>query len=557
MSIRDNLLPYNSSFNYGIDGWQSYISGNLSSELTDFYIGSGSLKVTKTSTSDNSGAYVVSSRRGIASANSVYSASAYVKVPTGQESVGIQLSIRYYDSTGTSISSTSSLSNTTVTSSDGWVRVKLENKTAPANTAFADVVVYQNSGTKTIGNYYLIDAVKLENSAISTQYIEERNQDQENKKVNLSLTPLPIPTVSGMQLNADIMLNDIVFNTIDENDVVWVCSDIQGWWELPDSEVPNLTRGLDDGSYDVRGRYTNRNLSFVGSILAPSPEAAVVARNRLIEAINLIHKGGWLLVNENPTKGAFVRISGKPEIANTKARGRIDFSIGLRAANPIKYKWNWEDVNGYVTKNVSNGGSNVLRNEGNIDVPILFTISANATSNLTAPIYVNNTSNSQILTIVKNLRAGNYSVNIANSERTSNIVTLTVASHAFLVGDRVSISNVTTSSPVDRTSLNEPNVTITSTTGTTITYTSVTGGTDLTSNVTNGKIGLSSADTLEVDTYNKSALLNGSANYARSYIDALVDWTTLKPGDNTITFSSVGGSGSNVLYIQYRSGWIG
>ena len=634
--IRDNLI-YNPSFKNGTTGWSVATSGTLSSDTSDYFIGSSCLKITKTSATSDSGILSATGYKAVAAIGDIYSASAYVKVPSGQESIEARCSIRWYDSAGTFLTVTSG-TLTTITNTDGWVRLKTENKTAPASTAFADVIVYQDSGSKTIGNYYLVDAVKLENSAIATQFIEPREQDEENKKVNIGLTPLPIPHITGMQLNADIMLNDIVFNTIDENNVVWVCSDIDGWWNLPDSEVPDLTRGLDDGSYDVRGRYSARNLTFTGSLLCPDPATAAVARNKLIEAIDLIHSGGWLLVAEDPTKAAFVRLSGRPEVNNTNARGRIDFSIGLRAANPIKYAWNWEDPDGYETTTVSNDSSAVLGNNGNTNVPIVFTISGGTSTNLTAPITINNTTLDQTLTVVKDLRSAAYSVNVTRSERAGNVVTLTTAGHDFYIGDTVSVENISIVIPITRsertgttvtlttaghsfiindvvtianvttagrTGLNEASRTITGVTATTITYTSATGGTladavtngditlvgadnrsslnkaaatvtDTTANtvtyvvstsgtlvdaVTSGTIGLDSADTLEVDTYNKTALFNGSAFYdggsvsARSWIDPLVDWIVLKPGDNTITFTDSGGTTD--LTVKYRSGWIG
>ena len=550
--ISQNLLSYNSSFVDGPAGWTTYTSGTPTLETSDSFIGYGCLKVTKTSTSSDSGVYTATAFQPALTVSGVYSASAYIKIPTGQESGTFTVSIQYYNSG--SLVSTSAGTGVAITSSSGWTRVSVKNVTAPSSgvTNIA-VLIYQSAGFKTIGNYYLVDAVKLENSANITQYIEARDQGQENKKVNTALSPLPIPHITGMQLRADIMLNDIVFNTIDENDVVWVCTDIEGWWSLPDSEVPDLTRGLDDGSYDVRGRYSSRNLTFTGSILAPSADTAATARNKLIKAIDLIHSGGWLLVDEVPTKAAYVRISGKPNITSANARGRIDFSIGLRSANPIKYAWNWEDTNGYETTTVSNGSSAVLNNTGNTDVPITFTITGGSSANLTAPITVNNTSTSptQTLTVVKNLRSAAYSVNITNSERTGNTVTLTTAGHSFYVGDIVTIANVTTSG---RTGLNEAARTITGITSTTITYTSANSGT-LASLATDGDIGLDSADTLVVDTYNKSVLLNGSATNARSYVDALVDWIVLQPGNNTITFTDSGGTTD--MTVKYRPGWIG
>jgi len=551
--IRENLLPYNTSFIDGTSGWTAYVSGTLSSETSDSFIGYKCIKVTKTSATDDSGIYTNATYRPDVTLSDVYSASAYIKVPEGQESGTFRLAIAYYN--GASFVSSDFGTPTAIDSSMGWTRITSENQTAPSSgvTKMA-AIVYQDSGNKTIGNYFLIDAVKIENSAIVTQYIESRDQGQENQKVNIALSPMPIPHLTGMQLNADIMLNDIVFNTIDENNVVWVCSDIDGWWNLPDSEVPELTRGLDDGSYDVRGRYASRNLTFTGSLLCPSPETAVVARNKLIQAIDLIHKGGWLLVAENPDKAAFVRLSGRPDVTNTEARGRINFSIGLRAADPVKYSWNWEDPDGYVNATVLNGSSAVLTNDGNTNVPITFTISGGSSANLTAPITINNTTLGQTLTVIKTLRGAQYSVNITRAERTGYVVTLTTAGHNFYVGDVITISGVTTSGSPRTTLNNDIGVTISNVTATTITYTGLTSGT-LTDLATDGAIGLDNADTLVVDTYNKSALFNGSATNARSYIDALVDWTLLAPGDNTITFTDSGGTTD--MSVEYRSGWIG
>jgi hypothetical protein len=553
--IRDNLI-YNPSFSSGTTGWSGHNSATIAAITSDKYIGSQCIQVTKVSTSIDSGVFGEASYRPNITLSAVYSASAYIKVPVGQESIDARLAISYYN--GATLVTDSLGPVTTIDSSMGWTRVTLEDQTAPSSgVTNVTVLVLDDKATKTIGNYYYIDAVKLENSAVATQFIEDRDQGQENKKVNIALSPLPIPHITGMQLNADIMLNDIVFNTIDENNVVWVCSDINGWWNLPDSEVPDLTRGLDDGSYDVRGRYSARNLTFTGSLLCPDPESAAIARNKLIEAIDLIHKGGWLLVAEDPTKAAFVRLSGRPEITNTNARGRIDFSIGLRAANPIKYEWNWEDPDGYEIATVTNDSSAILANDGNTNVPIVFTIAGGASANLTAPITVNNTTLDQTITVVKTLRSAAYAVNITRSERAGNVVTLTTAGHSYYIGDTVTVANVTTSG---RTGLDEAARTITDVTANTITYVSANSGT-LSDLATNGDIGLDSADTLEVDCYNKTALFNGSSFYnggtisARSFIDPLVDWIVLAPGNNTITFTDSGGTTD--LTVKYRSGWIG
>ena len=69
------------------------------------------------------------------------------------------------------------------------------------------------------------------------------NQKQENYYANLGLTPLPQPHLTGMKLQEDISLNDFVFNRIDEFGVVWVITNIEGWWTLPSPEIPDLKRG--------------------------------------------------------------------------------------------------------------------------------------------------------------------------------------------------------------------------------------------------------------------------------------------------------------------------
>jgi hypothetical protein len=128
---------------------------------------------------------------------------------------------------------------------------------------------------------------------------------------------------------------------------------------------------------------------------------------------------------------------------------------------------------------------------------------------------------------------------------------LTFASHEFNVGDIITISGISTSG---RTGLNESGRVITDTSLSTITYESATTAT-LATLATNGAAALTAADVLVIDTYNKSATLNGLAVVARSFIDTLVDWISLSPGANTITYDPT--AGSTTLTVQHRSGWIG
>lgn len=217
-----------------------------------------------------------------------------------------------------------------------------------------------------------------------TTSLNQFSQADENKVVNKALSPLPEPYLTGLKLNQDIVLGDLTLNKIDANDVVWVCSDLDGWWNLPEPEFPDLNRGWGDGSYDSVGRYTSRLINLNGSFLTQSPSQVEVARQTLIDAINLVYKGANLIVYETVPKVSFVRLSGKPEITSTKARGRHDFSIGLKAPDPIKYQYL---ANTYNEITLSSGGSNTIANAGNTRTPILFELSGTITGGIITNTY--------------------------------------------------------------------------------------------------------------------------------------------------------------------------
>jgi len=440
------------------------------------------------------------------------------------------------------------------------------------------------------------------------------NQAQENDLVNRALSKVPYPHLTGLRLSSDIRINGLTLNTIDEYDVLWVCTDIDGWWNMAPSEIPDIPRGLDDGSYDVRGRRSARILSLTGSIIPQRPEDAPAARERLMEAIDLTYSGGWLYVDEEPTKAAYVRLSGQPMISNVNRRGRIDFSIPLKVADPIKYSWNYSDGNGYTSAALTSGTT--VTNSGNALVAGVFTV----TGPVTAPAYIVNTgpdASVQTIKIVKNLRTNAYLANVANSELSSGIATLTAAGHTFYVGDVVNVANVssnynatdavvtavsTSTVSYAKTVANIVSITHTSNTATITTATNhgLTNGTtiyvggssnpfldgagvvantanttftitktlanqetgyggavsrQISSAVATGTITLSTTDTLEIDTYNGTVLYRGLPDNSRSTLAVNVDWIKLLPGTNTFTFSKQAGAGT--CTIKYRSGWIG
>jgi hypothetical protein len=265
-------------------------------------------------------------------------------------------------------------------------------------------------------------------------------QSEENKLVNKALTKLPIPHFSGLKLEADIKIGTLVLNTIDEETgVVWVCTDIQGWWNLPDPELPDLPRGWGDGSYDAKGRWASRILTLNGSFLTQDPDQVEAARAKLLDAISLVYRGDWLVVNETPvTKGTFVRLSGRPEIDTVSARGRTNFSIGLKAADPIKYEYIEENSDGYnivtLTANSSGDATATITNAGNVSVPIIVELAKSFTIPAPSdPPTITNATSDQAITII----AGTSSTNQLEID-TYNREVLEVE---YLAGQVVSVEN--------------------------------------------------------------------------------------------------------------------
>lgn len=236
-------------------------------------------------------------------------------------------------------------------------------------------------------------------------------QSRENKAVNKSLTSMPYPHIEGLNLGADVVFNELTLNTIDANGVVWIVTDILGWWNLPDSEIRDVPRGWADGSYDVTGKWKSRMLTLNGVILPPDPSLVPAARNTLLSNAALVYDGAWLRVYETPQKAAFVRLSGTPSINTVNARGRTEFSIGLKAPDPIKYQWNDFSFDGsgvldfnIPCKNVATGatGKLTLNNTGNWDTSVRLEINGP----IIGPAAIENETTGELIIILDSLSSG-------------------------------------------------------------------------------------------------------------------------------------------------------
>lgn len=537
----------NPSFKTNTTGWSVTGSSTIARVTSDSVFGSSCLEVTKAAAS-NSGVSLTS--RIAVTQNLSYAVSAYVKIPAAYEDGSLQIKIEWFTAVtgGSSISSTTSFLADVVSGSD-WTRIA-KIATAPSTAAGVMISVIQPTAG-TASEKFLVDAVLFEQSSTVNLYIDEPTQAYETTIVNRSLTALPRPWITGMKLEADIQLGGLILNTIDENGVVWVATDISGWWEHPDPEVPDIDRGWGDGSYDVRGRWRARQLELSGVFLTPDPALVPAARNALIEATSLVYTNAWLYVNENPTKASRVRLSGKPSIQTVNARGRTEFSIGLRAADPIKYEWNWENADGYSTMTIpakntatSETGTRTITNNGNTNVTVILEI----TGPLTGPGEIYNAGTDQLLTTVQTLRPAT-SKSVTNKALTSNVATLTTSTtHGFLSGDSVTVSISDAVFDGVHTVLTTP---------TTSTFTYAKTNTNVSATAASGTASIA-VDVLEIDTYDKEVAFNGSTESTRSMIDTLVDWIVLAPGDNEITFEDTGqANGTASMVVYYRSGWIG
>jgi hypothetical protein len=375
-------------------------------------------------------------------------------------------------------------------------------------------------------------------------------QAQKTALSNLALTPLPAPVFTGLKLQQDIILNELTFNTIDDYGVLWVITDIKGWWNPPAPEMPDIKRGWDDGIYDVKGRLNARDLTLEGSILVPSPSMMPDARRRLVKAITLVREGAWLKANENPTKASYVRLSGEPQIETVTARGRVDFSIGLRAADPVKYSWNSADPDGYTTvaipaksTNPSHTGLATATNVGDYEVSCYISI----LGPITGPANILNTTTNTAITIVGSLRGP--TTKTVNTKAISNSLAIigTTTSHGLVIGDNILISGM--GAPYDGEQVIDGIPTPTS-------FQFVVSSTDVSQVAATGTITYG-PDLLEIDTYNRDVFLNGEFTNARLKLEVYNDWIKLQPGANALSFYDNGNTNSTAaLTVDFRSGWL-
>jgi hypothetical protein len=503
------------------------LNSTLSIDTSEGFYGPQSLKVLKSGVN----------RSGLRLASPVpivvglpYAFSVYARIPQtipAAEFATLTLTIQWLNSTGLVVSTNES-AELVLDDDNTWYRVS-GVWTAPAGATLATMQVTQPIAGSA-GAIFFADAFMIEQAEYVRGFINNIPQAEKNDRVRKAMSHVP-QVINGVRLGADITINDLVLNTVDEDNTLWVCTALDGWWGQSSPEAPDIPRGTDDGSYDVEARTQFRSVTITGFFVPEDPEKTLSKSiDRLVSAIDLTRKGGWLLINEGPTKAAWVRLMSKPTIQTVNARGRTAFSVTLRAADPIKYHWDDADPDGFTNVQFLAADQVVHANNiGTASVAGIFTI----TGPVGAGTRIYNSRTDETLTLNHLLRGAGIVARAQQVESRNNVATIyTTEDHKLRVGDRVSLTNMATPLADDGRFYTLTHV------STTFPY-SISfdlPSDDINLMNTQGQIALADNDVLVVDTYNKAVSYNGETSGHRYRLATLTDWITIGPGDNTLEF---------------------
>ena len=157
----------------------------------------------------------------------------------------------------------------------------------------------------------------------------------------------------GVCLSEDINVNGLLLNHRDENNTLWLCTGIDGWWTLPPSEIPDVPKPFWDGSLLTTGRYLSRAITISGCFIPPDPSLVWYNRNALLQVAALVRGVGLLAMCGNetdvlnhemtpsdpfldPPKMTIIQTGDVPLIDTTRTNGFTQFSLSFRAVNSTK-----------------------------------------------------------------------------------------------------------------------------------------------------------------------------------------------------------------------------
>jgi len=157
----------------------------------------------------------------------------------------------------------------------------------------------------------------------------------------------------GIALTEDINVNGLLLNHRDANNTVWICNDIEGWWTLPPSEIPDVPKPFWDGSLMTTGRYLTRTITISGVFMPPHPALVWYCRDALLRVAGTVRGIGLLAMcgNENPEinrietptdpfldqpKMAIIQANDVPMVETYNTKGHTRFSLSFKCVNPTK-----------------------------------------------------------------------------------------------------------------------------------------------------------------------------------------------------------------------------
>lgn len=155
-------------------------------------------------------------------------------------------------------------------------------------------------------------------------------------------------------LTSDININGLLLNHRDINGTIWLCTEIEGWWTLPPSEIPDVPKPYWDGSMLTTGRYLTRTINISGCFIPPSKQLVAYNRDLLIRVASIVRGVGLLAMCGNanapidytdpeyfdpffdPSKMAIIQMNDVPLIETTKPNGFTQFSLSFKSVQPTK-----------------------------------------------------------------------------------------------------------------------------------------------------------------------------------------------------------------------------
>ena len=528
--MRYNIAPNDTFMEGSLYGWAA-TNGATIAYTTDYgFYGEGALVVTKAN--NNASGVVMNAPLSVLPHKS-YAFSMYARLPLSipeSHPTMLAMTVTWSNSFGGTVGTNTS-GVLEMTEDSTWYRIS-GVWVAPTGATVATIRLYQPLAGAA-GQKFILDALLVEQASFVGGYFHNFTDAEKNKVVQKALTPMP-QMINGLRLGADVSINDLTLNTIDEYGTIWICEDIRGWSGQTTPDMPDIGRGTGDGSYDVEGRLTARQVVVTGSFIpADTEQALTAATDRLVEAIDLVRKGGWLRTHSEPTRAAWVRLAGAPTITVINDRGRTRFSVALRAPDPVKYHWDDGDPEGYTRFTLEAlDASGVVNNIGNAGVSAEFTIIGPAGPGTR----IFNSLTDETITLAEPLRGPSVVGDVIKMSSYDGIATLTTADYNGLrAGDEVKLLGL----PVPFTTPGQIYTVKSSSEVFPYSFSFDVGSDDILEVSVSGQVSLVNSDVLVIDTYDKRVVYNGEGTGHRYRLVTLTDWLQFGPGPNPVEFEDV------------------